>query len=253
MTKKIIFLALGSLLLAPCSAAEAQRPTKVPRIGVLTGSSLSTTSARIEAFREGLRDLGYVEGKSIVIDWRFWEGKQRSPARICRRASAAQGRRHRRSWRRRYTRSQGGHRDNSRCDDFGWRCCRKRFGCEPGAAGWKRYRIGNLRPELSGKRLELLKEVLPGLSRVAVFASSGRGDYVQILKEIDLAAGALGVKLHSLDIRSPKDFETAFRDAAKGRAEAVLVQVPGPILSSSKSCRRTRNEEPAPGNIRKWR
>ena len=54
---------------------------------------------------------------------------------------------------------------------------------------------------------------------------------MQILKEIDLAAGALGVKLHSLDIRSPKDFETAFRDAAKGRAEAVLVQVPGPILS----------------------
>ena len=130
MTKKIIFLALGSLLPAPCSAAEAQRPTKVPRIGVLTSYfPFQLPQPAFEAFWKGLRDHGYVEGKSIVIDWRFWERTDRQRAWASR-ASAAQGRRHRRSWRRRYTRSQGGHRDNSRCDDFGWRCCRKRFGCE---------------------------------------------------------------------------------------------------------------------------
>ena len=91
--------------------------------------------------------------------------------------------------------------------------------------------LAMLRPELSGKRLELLKETVPRLSRVAVFVSSTSPDYAQTLKEIQLAAGALGVKLQSLDIRSPEDFETAFQAAAKGRAEAGLVRVPGPILS----------------------
>ena len=145
MTKKIIFLALGSLLLAPCSAAEAQRPTKVPRIGVLTGSSLPLT-------RLASRHFGRVCG--ISDTWRErtlssngdFGRKTRSPARNCRRASAAQGRRHRRGRHRRYTRSQGGQRDNSHCDDFGWRCCRKRPGRQPSAPGRKRYRIGNPSP-----------------------------------------------------------------------------------------------------------
>jgi putative ABC transport system substrate-binding protein len=79
--------------------------------------------------------------------------------------------------------------------------------------------------------LELLKEIVPRLSRVAVFVNSMAADYAQLLKEIELAAGLLGVKLQSLDILTPKDFETAFRYAAMGRAEAVLVRVPGPILS----------------------
>ena len=91
--------------------------------------------------------------------------------------------------------------------------------------------LATLRPELSGKRLELLKETVPRLSRVAVFTSPGSGDHAQILKELNLAAGPLGVQLQHLDIRSPKDFETAFQAATKGRAEAVLVQLPGPILT----------------------
>jgi putative ABC transport system substrate-binding protein len=88
-----------------------------------------------------------------------------------------------------------------------------------------------LRPELAGKRLELLKEIVPKLSRVALFTSSDSPEYAQVLKEAELAAGALGLKFQSLDIRSRKDFETAFQAAAKGRAEAVLVRVRGPILS----------------------
>lgn len=88
-----------------------------------------------------------------------------------------------------------------------------------------------LRPELSGKRLELLKEIVPKLSRVALFASSGSADYGLVLKEIEIAAGPLGVKLQYLDILSPKDFETAYRDAVKGRADAVLFRVPGPFVS----------------------
>ena len=71
---------LSSILIVMILAAvvvttEAQQPKKVPRIGFLTGQSLSSISARIEAFRQGLRELGYVEGKNIVIEWRFAEGK----------------------------------------------------------------------------------------------------------------------------------------------------------------------------------
>jgi ABC-type uncharacterized transport system substrate-binding protein len=94
--------------------------------------------------------------------------------------------------------------------------------------------LSNLRPELSGKRVELLKETVPRLSRVAVFASSASSDYAQIKKELELAAGALGVKLQYLDILSPKDVETAFQAAAKGRADAVLFRVPGPQASSQR-------------------
>ena len=81
MCKKIIGFALTTVLLALSFPAEAQQPTKVPRIGYLSGSPPSAIAARIEAFRQGLRELGYVEGKNIVIEWRYAEGKRdRLPA-----------------------------------------------------------------------------------------------------------------------------------------------------------------------------
>jgi putative ABC transport system substrate-binding protein len=73
MTKKSFCIALYTMLFALCLAADAQQPTKIPRIGYLTGSSPSATSARTEAFLQGLRELGYVEGKNIVIEWRYAE------------------------------------------------------------------------------------------------------------------------------------------------------------------------------------
>ena len=76
-----MLLVLCSLLLAPSFPAEAQQSAKIPRVGYLVGASLSGVSARIEAFRQGLRELGYVEGKNIVIEWRFAEEKpDRLPA-----------------------------------------------------------------------------------------------------------------------------------------------------------------------------
>jgi putative ABC transport system substrate-binding protein len=95
--------------------------------------------------------------------------------------------------------------------------------------------LSTLAPELSGKRLELLKEIIPRLSRVAVFVSSNSADYVQLLKEVELAAGAFGVKLQVLDVRSPKDIETAFRAASKGRADAVLMLASGAITSPNRT------------------
>ena len=88
--------------------------------------------------------------------------------------------------------------------------------------------LSTLAPELSGKRLELLKEIVPKLSRVAVFGTSTSPGNAQVLKEMELAAGAFGVKLQYLDVLDPKDIETAFRAASKGRADAVLMLVRAP-------------------------
>jgi putative ABC transport system substrate-binding protein len=83
--------------------------------------------------------------------------------------------------------------------------------------------LATLAPELSGKQLELMKEIVPRLSHVAVLGTSTRPGNAQSLKETELAAGAFGVKLQYLDILSPKDIEIAFRTASKGRTDAVLV------------------------------
>jgi hypothetical protein len=76
MRKKIFGLALCAVLFALSVPTEAQQPTKTPRLGFLSASSLSAVSARIEAFRQGLRELGYEEGKNIVIEWRSPRDKQ---------------------------------------------------------------------------------------------------------------------------------------------------------------------------------
>jgi putative tryptophan/tyrosine transport system substrate-binding protein len=82
--------------------------------------------------------------------------------------------------------------------------------------------LSALAPELSGKRLELLREIVPKLSRVAVLGTSTQPGYTQVLRETKLAGGALKVKLQYLDVLDPKDIETAFRAAGKGRDDAVL-------------------------------
>jgi putative tryptophan/tyrosine transport system substrate-binding protein len=83
--------------------------------------------------------------------------------------------------------------------------------------------LSTLGPEISGKQLELLKEIVPSLSRVAVLGNSTQPGTAQSLREVELAAGALGVKLQYLNVLSPEDIETVFRAASKGRADAVLV------------------------------
>jgi putative tryptophan/tyrosine transport system substrate-binding protein len=229
--KKKINVLLCAMLLALSFPAHAQQPTKIPRIGFLSGGGGAVYLARHDAFRQGLRELGYVEGKNIVIEWRLWDGKQgrqRAMAaelahlkvevivavgtgdiRAAKEASATIP----------IVMVSGG-------DAVG-----SGLVASLARPGGNITGLATLRPELSGKRMELLKEIIPRLSRVAVFASSNSADYAQLSKEIELAAAAFAVKLQSLDILTPKDFEAAFRDAAKGRAEAVLVRIPGPILS----------------------
>jgi putative ABC transport system substrate-binding protein len=91
--------------------------------------------------------------------------------------------------------------------------------------------LSTLSPELSGKRIELLKEVVPRLSRVAVFASSSSVESTQALRETKLAAAALGVKLDHVDVLERKDFDIAFRAARKSRSDAVLMLLSGPLAN----------------------
>jgi len=94
--------------------------------------------------------------------------------------------------------------------------------------------LATLTPELSGKRLELLKEIVPRLSRAAVLGTSTRPGNAQELREVELAAGAFKVQLQHLDVLDPKDIETAFRAASKGRADALFV-LGGPVLISHRT------------------
>jgi putative tryptophan/tyrosine transport system substrate-binding protein len=230
MKRKITVLTLCAMLFALCFPVSAQQAKNIPRIGYLT-PSLTANRSNFEAFRQGLRDLGYVEGKNVVIEWRANEGKlDRNPAlaaelvRLNVDVIVAVG---------------SGEIGAAKEATAAIPIVMVRSGDPVGSGyvaslarpGGNITGLALLRPELSGKRLELLKEIVPKLSRVAVFASSGSADYALVLKEIELASGPLGVKLQSLDILSPKDFETAFRDAVKGRADAVLFRVPGPFVS----------------------
>jgi putative tryptophan/tyrosine transport system substrate-binding protein len=230
MQSALAFWLLTALPLTSSVSAEAQQPTKVPRIGYLIGASPSAYAARTEAFRQGLRELGYLEGQNIAIEYRYAEGKQqdRYPEFLAELVhlkvdvivtGGGGG----------ATRSAKGATvtipivmamDN---DPVG-----QGFVASLARPGGNITGLSTLAPEISGKRLELLKEIIPKLSRVVVLGTS-TGAAATSLKEVERAAGALKMKLQYLDVLSPKDIETAFREASKGRAEAVLV-LPGPVF-----------------------
>ena len=215
-------LLLTVLQLAAC-LVDAQQPKKVPRIGFLGSTSFSGNPARREAFRQGLRELGYVEGKTIDVEWRFAEGKaERLPglaaelvrlkvdvivtggSAVTRAAKAAT-----------LTIPIIMAQDN---DPVG-----SGFVTSLAHPGGNITGLSTLAPELSGKQLELLKEIVPRLSRVAVLGTSTRAGNAQALKETELAAAALDVQLQYLDILDSKDIETAFRTVSKRRFDAILV------------------------------
>jgi ABC-type uncharacterized transport system substrate-binding protein len=227
MKRKVLGL-IAVLVLASVHFADAQQPKRIPRIGYLTIAA--PNGARIEAFRQGLRELGYVEGENIIIEWRSGEGKperQRELAaelvrlkvdvivtsgqQVTRAAKEATS-----------TIPIVMAQDNDPVENG--------FVASLARPGGNITGLSNFAPELSGKRLELLKEIVPGLSRVAVLRSSNEPGNARILKEIELPAGALRVQLQVLDILSSKDIEIAFRAATKAHTDALLV-VDSAILS----------------------
>jgi putative ABC transport system substrate-binding protein len=240
-TSKFALIA-GALLFAFFASAEAQ-PAKVPRIGHLAATSRSTNPTRDEAFRQGLRDLGYVEGKNIVIEWRYAEGNpDRLPGLaaelvrlkvdvIVSGGSTATHAAKQATSTIPIIMSQ----DN---DPVG-----NGFVASLAQPGGNITGLATLRSELSGKRLELLREIVPKLSRVAILGTSTNPGNAQSVKETEVAARALDVKLQYLNVLDPKDIESVFGAAINGRADAVLV-LASPVLNS----RRTRVVELAAKN-----
>jgi putative tryptophan/tyrosine transport system substrate-binding protein len=229
--KSVGFSVIAFVLVVAGAVAQAQQPAKIPRIGFLFVSSLSSNSARIEAFHQGLRDLGYVEGKNIAIEWRSAEGRpNRVPALAAELARlkidlivtagpAA-------------TRPTKGATLTipivmaQDTDPVG-----NGFIASLARPGGNITGLSTLSPELSGKQLELLKEILPKLSRMAVLGISTRPGNTQALREMELAAAAFKVQLQYLDVLDLKGIEPAFRAASKEHANAVLL-LGNPIATS---------------------
>jgi putative tryptophan/tyrosine transport system substrate-binding protein len=211
------------VLLTVCGArAEAQQPTKIPRIGFLTANDFSALAARIEALRQGLRELGYVEAKNIVIEYRYAEGKpDRLPALAAELVRLKVD----------IIVSAGPQSTRAAKEAtvtipivmaFDFDPVGNGFVASLARPGGNITGLSTLAPEISGKQLELLKEIVPSLSRVAVLGNSTDPGNAQVVGETERAAVALGVRHLYLDVRAPEDIETAFRAASKGRADAVL-------------------------------
>jgi putative ABC transport system substrate-binding protein len=233
MSGKIIDWLLTTVLLGTVSA-QAQQPTKITPIGFLAGAPLSVNAARIEAFRQGLRELGYVEGKNIVVEWRSADGKfDRLPAlaaelvRLKVHIIVTNGTAPTRAAKEATNTIPIVMSNDSDPVASG-------FVASLARPGGNITGLSTLAPELSGKRLEILREVVPKLSRVAVLGTSTSPGYAPELREIEPAAKAFKVQLQYLDVLDIKDIETAFRAASKGRADAVLTLTSG-ILNSQRA------------------
>jgi len=189
----------------------------------------STNVGRIEAFRQGLRELGYVEGKNIVIEWRYAEEKfDRLPALVAELVRLKVD----------VIVTSGP--QSTRVAKEATVTIPIVMGFDPDPVGGGFVAslarpggnitgLSTLSPELSGKQLELLKEIVPKLSRVAVVGDSNEPGNAQALKEVELAAGAFKVQLQYLDVLNLKDIEHSFQSASKQRAGAVLV-LAGPVM-----------------------
>jgi putative ABC transport system substrate-binding protein len=218
-----IFVCLLLTVMLPTVASGAQQSAKMPKIGFLNALAPTTNPARIEAFRQGLRDAGYVEGKNIVIEYRYAERKvdrlSALAAELVRLnvdvivTSAS-----------RETRAAKGATSRipivmiNEPDPVG-----TGFVVSLARPGGNITGLSTLSPQLSGKRLELLKEIVPKLSRVAVLGNSTSPGNAETLKELELVAQVLKVQLQYFDVLTANEIESSFQAAGKERADAILV------------------------------
>ena len=230
MRAKILFYALPALILATIHLAEAQQPKKVPRIGVLVNGTPSSHKSTIDEFRQGLNDLGYVEGQNFLLEVRYAEGKL------------------------------------DRLPDLAQELAQMNVeviltAATPGTVAMKKATntipivftgvgdpvkaglvksfakpegnvtgISILSPDLGGKRLELLQEAIPGIAHVALLWSPSASTTVA-LKATQSAAEAMRLQLQSLEVRRPDDFNSVTEAILKRRAGAILTN-PSPVLAT---------------------
>ena len=231
MTRRTMALLLTLLSLLAVPLAAAQQPQTIPRIGFLAVTSLSAIAARIEAFRQGLRELGYVEGKNIVIEYRSAEGNvDRAPAlaaelvRLNVEVIVTAG-------------------------PMDTRAAKHATSTIPIVMTWDQDPVGSgfvaslarpgrnvtglssLAPEISSKHLELLTHIVPRLARVAFLGNSTEPGNAQAVSATEAGARAVGVQLQYYDVLAPEDLEPAFRAASQGGAQAVLV-LTSPVVTA---------------------
>jgi putative tryptophan/tyrosine transport system substrate-binding protein len=211
------------VLLAVAVVAEAQQPKKVPRIRYLAGASHAAIAFRLEAFRQGLRELGYLEGKNIGIEYRYSEGNFRRQKELAFELARANVD---------VIVTSGPASTRAAKEATATIPIIMTFDSDPVGSGsvaslarpgGNITGLSTLAPEISGKQLELLKEIVPKLSRVAVIGSSANPGNAQVLKGMEAAAQVFSVKLQYLDILDPKELEAAFRTASNERADAMVV------------------------------
>jgi putative tryptophan/tyrosine transport system substrate-binding protein len=234
---KLRSFALCALLLALCASAEAQQPKGVPRIGVLSrglhpSDSRAPSPHNFEAFRQGLRELGYIEGKNIIIESRYAEGRfERFPA-LAEEVVRLKV-------------------EIIVVDSFTTASAVKKATTIPIVVAGGATQVGsglvaslarpggnvtgltNISTELLGKRLELLKEVVPKVTRFAFLSDSDSESSKAMFKETQVATQTLGVKFQLVEVKAQDpDFDGAFRLMAKERIGAIVVS-PSPRLNVS--------------------
>jgi putative ABC transport system substrate-binding protein len=222
MNKRVIWLVV-LVLLAAATFTEAQQTGKIPRIGFQSDSPLASIAERVEGFRQGLRELGYIEGKDIIIEWRSSDGKlDRRPEIVAELVRlkvdliVSGGPTVTRALREVTTTIPIVMGQDT--DPVG-----NGFIASLAKPGGNITGLSNQASEMSGKKLELLKEIVPKLSRVAIIGNSTVPGDALALRETVLAAGAYQVYLNYLDVQDAKDIEPMIRTAAKGHADAIIV------------------------------
>jgi putative tryptophan/tyrosine transport system substrate-binding protein len=234
--KKIFCLGLCAMLFALSYSAAAQQPKKVFRIGYLSALDPATDSARAEAIRQALRERGYIEGQNIAIEYRYTEGKvDRAPqlaAELVRLKVdiivAAGG-----------TRVVQAAKNATRTIPI---VMMGAGGADPVEAGvieslarpgGNVTGVATLSRELGGKRLELLKEAVPKVARVAVLYDAATSGIVLDVKEVlPVAARALGLTIQPWEVRDADGFDRVFAAMGKQRTDGLSV-APGRLMDAN--------------------
>jgi len=231
VSKIVSGFALWAVLFTLCATAEAQQQAKIPRIGYLTGGSPSSAAIRIEPFRQGLRELGYVEGKNIVIELRFADGKlERLPelaaelVRLKVLVIVTGGPQATRPAKQAtlmipIVMAQDG-------DPIG-----NGFVASLAHPGGNVTGVTNLSYVIGGKRLELLKEVVPKLARVAFLYDAANSDALRELKEdLPVPARTLKLTIEPWEAKTGDDFDKNFAAMGKQRPGGIYVAGGGPLM-----------------------
>jgi putative tryptophan/tyrosine transport system substrate-binding protein len=213
----------GLGLLASCGRlpGQGQRAAKAPRIGVLTG--LDTADPANEALRQGLRELGYVEGQNIVIEWRYTGGRVDQYAELAAELArlpveviVAQG----------SVGSRAAQHASTAVPIVIVSNDPVRAGLVASLArpGGNITGLATISAEVSGKRLQLLQDTIPSMTRVAMLWNPAIADRAHEFGESEAAARALGLELQSIEVRAPDEIEPAFEAVLRGRPDALFLQ-----------------------------